>query len=259
MSVQPDLIDQVAMLLTEDPTIILEWRAKPYINPDVFYTEPGAVPFIYTTDGQIFYGLSEYDSHWEILENNRILIKRYRLEKLFGFDYEHGHGYPDFEDISSSPRNIMMESGDLLGRIGYQDDDMIVSFWNIDKNDYERSLESCLKRLITDNKINSSAFISTPVHKTIPISAIANIEVDEIDPEMRKQVELYRKLHLLRGDEKKNAMRQLGVGWTQQTQHPMQTAMRQSGSIGPGQKWWATTSEDVVSQIAALLTDTLNY
>lgn len=46
----------------------------------------------------------------------------------------------------------------------------------------------------------------------------------------------------MRGDAKKNAMQQLGVGWDYQP-HPWQQAVSATDSSRQGHKWWAHTSE----------------
>lgn len=299
MAVQPQTISQVAALLTEDPTLILELGpSTSYINPDALFSQERAVVFIYTTDGNIHYG-GPHTAHWELIEDVPGLIERYGLEDHFVYtsrnDDDGGEDeneeslmsqsdeaamlkmvqmHEDSSEYSSSgsdgecscsscqgggsdgiePRDQAMEVGDLLGRIGpFRDGARVVSFWNQDKSDYDNLLQPCLQRLIADGHIFQSDFVSTPLHQTIPISVVAQVETTEIDPAMKKQVELYRKLHLMRGDEKKAAMRELGVGWTHRVQHPMQREMERHGLIGPGQKWWAPTSENFNSKLDAIL------
>jgi hypothetical protein len=56
-----------------------------------------------------------------------------------------------------------------------------------------------------------------------------------------EHAELQRRLHLLRGSEKQDAMKKLGVGGRKD--HPIQTALDKAGLRSPGQKWWALNSE----------------
>ncbi len=128
---------------------------------------------------------------------------------------------------------------DLFGRIKYNKE--VVSFWNEDSYPYEQ-LKPCLKELIDGGYLLPDCYISTPIHQTIPLSQLDNSVRTELTPEQREKMELYKKLHLMRGAEKKAAMKELGVGGGGKP-HEMQTALRGAGLQKPGQKWWAPHSE----------------
>jgi hypothetical protein len=306
MAVSQQTVADVAALITDDPEVIREWgSAKPFhadllrmrwVNPDTWYMETGAVPFIFTADGNIFYGWNETVTHGEIIALSRELWSRFK--HVLGANFWNDFGGPPVDDpldeglsdapvIASSAGSVCPDCGGsiepgravcsrcdrdntgdsdsgfawrdkicnlaLLGRIS--PNRQTASFWNEDPEQYEQLLGNCVQKLISDGKLDPNGEVSTPVHRTVPVSELSNVKAQELTDEERAQVKLWQKLHLLRGDAKKIAMKQLGVGWDQQTQHPWAKAMKDAGTLTPGAKWWAPTSEETISQIASAITD----
>jgi hypothetical protein len=136
------------------------------------------------------------------------------------------------------------ESLDLLGRIGFRHDEYwVASFWGHSKVLFDKLLKDCLQELIHKKLLSKEDFVSTPIHKTIPIEQIlgGTAKEQEIDQD---KLELAKKMHLLRGQEKQDAMKKLGVGGRKD--HPIQTSLDKAGLRIPGQKWWALNSENVL-------------
>lgn len=289
------MVSHVAGMITEDPELLIEFTATaPYINPDKMFEKVNeAYTFIYTTDGEMYYG-GWNTKHWELIQNTPALRDRYKVHDTYSeiassppednlrppesddlddvwarLNQQLGRGLqedtqtrlttvpqvvrPGRTDIQE-PREIAMITGDLLGRLGrdfqYIDDHglpdtnvQLVSFWNTKKTDYDNSLEGCLQKLREHNLINDETLISTPIHQTIPITAIDQVETQEIDPEMAEKVKLWQQLHLMRPEAKKEAMRKLGLGGEQMIKNPWQQGLEQTGHASPGNKWWAPTSE----------------
>ncbi len=174
------------------------------------------------------------DKHADMLHNDEQLVKYYT--KLYNKPIDK----VKFSDIWQH---------DLLGRIGYKrlgytDKVRIVSFWNDTPSVYSKLLESCLKEMMSRNLIDDDSFISSPIHKTVPVSTIlgGKAETKEMTDEEQTDYELHSKLHLMRGQEKRDAMKKVGVDGGGKP-HPMQQAMSNAGLLKPGQKWWATQSE----------------
>ncbi len=299
----------------------LSGHHKDYINPDVTYRRPGAVAFIFTSEGRVYYG-DEDTTHYEIIgQHQELVISRYRL---YGYYQEHGIpmtegeepgaspeaaepvsssrdpqkkrcGYcrnyipkeatvcPDCDgdpsyvdpygssyqssvqsDASSGPRRInsdgddmeprevAMGVGDLLGRIGRVNQSLVASFWNTEASQYEQHLQPCLAKLIQDGHLTPDASVSTPLHGTVPMSGLAGAKMKEMTAADHEDMELYKRLHLMRGEEKKAAMKKLGVG-VGGSPHPMQSAMLKAGLLGPGQKWWAPHSESFNRRLGSVL------
>lgn len=308
---------------------------KDYINPDKTYKTAGAVAFIYTTDGRVYYG-DQNTTHYEIIgRHEELLISRYRLysyyqdqglpigtpgmseglvregadsdldgamakpesavsssqdpnKKRCGYCYNYipkdatvcpdCDGDPNYVDPYGSsyessassepssggprrinsdgdemePRDVATGMGDLLGRIGRNKS--LVSFWNTERGDYEQHLRPCLDKLIGDGQLSPGASISTPLHGTVPMAELAGAEMKEMTAADHEQMELYKRLHLMRGQEKHDAMKKLGVGGGG-VPHAMQAALRGAGLQGPGQKWWAPHSEDFNRRLGAVLRD----
>jgi len=197
------------------------------------------VPFVYTSDGQLYWADDPKLAHGDLMSMVPELRERY------------GGG---------TQRSTAFGMGDLLGRAGdCQDGHRVVSFWNRSKHDYVH-LPDCLRRLLADGVLDTNAFVSTPVPTiedegrtkvyTFPLSHVQGLRLGEMDDQDRQRAELYQQLHLMRGDAKKQAMQHLGLG--AQGKRPWQRAAEQTGMISPGQKWWAPTSEGLVRKLDAL-------
>lgn len=144
----------------------------------------------------------------------------------------------------------------LLGRCGFytdypEDPDTMVyylSFWNKD-DIYDELLPGCLRELrdlgLIENK-GSPIILSTPfeVRELTGLGGeTPRLQHTELSPEKKWELELLRKMHIMRGDEKKRAMRQLGLGWKSPGAHPWAQNLSQKQLLVPGAKWWAPYSE----------------
>ena len=66
----------------------------------------------------------------------------------------------------------------------------------------------------------------------------------ETSLDQKERFRLQQRLHLMKGDEKKQARKKLGL-LGDPVKHPWQSELEKSGDIGPGQKWWAQHSEQI--------------
>lgn len=216
-----------------------EELANTYISPDdIMHNGNVYETFFYLSDGQFFSKYDpeyETDTHYEMMADDGPLNDY--CKKMFP---GRAIGYV---------RNDMLHQ-DLLGRVGYKrlgfyDKVRVACFWNDTPGVYSNLLEPCIKALIERDFLDDDSFISTPIHKTVPVSTIlgGKAETKEMTDEEQTDYELYKKLHQLRGQEKHDAMKKLKVGGGGKP-HPMQQAMSKTGLIGPGQKWWAMHSEE---------------
>ncbi len=220
-------------------------------DPDQFYRMQGSVTFIYTFDGVMYYGDYIGTKHFQLIEDNPELIDRYRLGYFFDVLNDRDTvKQQDEAHTDCEPRRIAMRRGDLLGRLYANRKETIVSFWNVDREAYDALLPACLQQLVADNKATGEIMISTPVHGTIPAETLEDHQTEEITPEMAKHVEMRQQLHVMQGDEKKRAMKELGVGG--QRKNPWQAEAEKHGVVRPGQKWWAVNSEGLDQELAGL-------
>lgn len=224
-----------------------------YVDPDTFYMTKGATAFIYI-NGEIYYG-DRKAMHWEMIEDIDSLDRLYRSAvKMYGLTSNNAH-----------PRDVIMMIGGLLGRVGYgrsgtpHEETKFCSFWNTDGRQYDGNLKPCLERLLGDEIIDSSTIVSIPNLGSVPLSEALNLGgVRDLSDEEMEKMELYKRLHLMRGEEKQAAMRKLGLGGKQK-QHPMQQALQSQKLASPGQRWWAMSSEDVVLNVSELITEDPDY
>lgn len=210
-------------ILTE--VAALEPKSRSWISPDDLWDEnwKDSVAFIYDPDGVLYHIKSGTHSDLFEIEPN-----------LNDFEYR--------QDAASR--------GMLLGRVGYDPyRRAIISFWNESSSDYAR-LSECLQALEDDGVLDG---FETPITISTPIGSYnytghagdtRDLGRTELSPEKRKEhQELLKKVHTLHGDEKKTAMKKLGLGFKSPGKHPWQKAQEKAGMLGPGQKWWAPQSE----------------
>lgn len=207
-----------------------------YISPDDIYDNGYRnLSFIYLDNGEMLYGSSD-DTHSNIIYKYKDLIQEL---------------YPSIEPISihgTYKTWQTLNSLTLLGRVGIFDgsidgDIPVVAFWANNKRLYDGLLKNCLNQLHTDNIIDYNTYVSTPLTGTVPQNEIYN-HYKKLTPEEQEKLELAKNLHLMRPNEKKAAMLKLGLN-TSGSKHKYQKAAEDNKLISPGQKWWATTSEEV--------------
>lgn len=220
---------------------ILEWEQEPEedfirwrdCTPDTIWkSDPRAVTFIYTADDKLYY-LPDGVTHQDLFDMNDDLVDRYNAIE------------------SRRPMRDRAEKIDLVGRAGKVTMLGIraVSFWNIEQGIYDDLLASCLEELIFEGIIDSNYMVSTPATGVVTQDEILgkNQPAPAPSPVDSDEVELYKNLHLMRGEQKRDAMKKLGVGVGGRP-HPIATAMNKTGLLKPGQKWWAPTSEGILRE-----------
>ncbi len=203
------------------------WRE---CTPDTIWkSDPQAITFVFTADG-ILYHMPDGVTHQDLFEMNDDLVERYNA--LSG----------------NRPLRDKAERVDLVGRAGKVGMLGItaVSFWNTAQQIYDGLLKDCLEALIYDGFIDSNYFVSTPSTGVVSQDEILGKNVPQ-QQTSDEETELYKQLHLMRGAEKKAAMKKLGVGVGGRS-HPMATAMANAGLLKAGQKWWAPHSEGVLRE-----------
>ncbi len=284
-------IARLAQFVPTDPDIILEWgpskdqsTRQDWKDPDVIFA-PDATPFIFTTDHRLFIGNTDTtgsyktygDTHGEIIARTPELLQRYRryLTDQFYDDFraDPNIGLPLDENIEPRLTNIApIRTGgnysnsndesnwrdhactlDLFGRISGNRE--IVSFWNEDPKLYDTLLKPCIAQLLAQRLLAADSDISTPVHGTFYISELDTVQGTELSPEALADKRLRERLHLMPPAEKKAAMIKLGLMDPTQgaIKSPWQRASEETELVQPGQKWWAPTSEDLLTQIEDLL------
>jgi len=247
-----------------------------YVNPDTLYrinayvdaAELGIYTFMYG-EKLGFYWDSGDVSHMDILrrldkeldaqigdeegiENiDPELLARYRyVDKLYGLLHT---------DLEEAQQHMLMGRAAPMNQIpdiGTEDDyTYLVTFWNDDMDVYGELLPTCMLHLYDNNLITDPVIINTPIFiknyssGEVETQGIARDPTPSVD---KKELERMRQLHLMRGDEKKKAMQELGLATASQ-KHPMQAALEKSGYINPGQKWWASTSESFSRKLNQIL------
>lgn len=204
------------------------------------------ITFIYTKDGRLIVGSSD-ETHNDIIDRDEQLQSLW--EDLTGHDTT---TKADRNTILRA-RKILENQFALLGRSGrrdmYVEDDYfpyyVVTFWNEKSELYDELLEGFLKAFDDYLPDSVPTYIITPFDVT-PYNELARAETPRgTKTPTHSDRELLKKMHLMRGDEKKAAMRQLGLGWSRAKEHPMTTAMKKAGKLIPGGKWWASQSEGI--------------
>ncbi len=218
-----------------------------YITPDELNQNRRGTPitFIYTNDKKLHYvqngvhtdlmsGLGE--RYYKIAQNTPGI----KVHNVIEFD---GRSYRLLNKVAVWK---IANDNDLLGRVANTIVDgkqvNLVSFWSDKQELYRQLLDSCLAALQQKRLIDRQTdYISTPLLNTVPI-ANAN-KASAVTPDNEK-LELQKRLHLMTGNEKKDAMKKLGVGWSPKS-HPWQSALKNAGLISPGTNWRYPHSESL--------------
>jgi hypothetical protein len=203
-----------------------------YVNPDEFYFKPLARTFFYTIRHNLYWAIGN-DTHFEMVEQQPALAE------------ELGFKPQDFrDDRSKSRERLRWEKEEaILGRAIAQEDKTIISIWNEDVQFVLSLIQPCIEAILprlyqsTETEPKNDCLVCTPF-KT---NWWSKWRLAKANP-TGKNVELYRNLHLMKPQEKRNAMEKLGLQ-TQTKQSPWSTAMSQAGLLTPGQKAWAAQSE----------------
>lgn len=209
----------------DDPDII----KYEYVNPDNLYLNGyDCKAFIYFPDGFILYGNDSDYTHNEIISLHKDeIMKR----------------YPESEyAVLSNDFWKYFDNRSLMGRVGTEQEDHIVAFWATDNKLYDHNLLPCLERLLKDGVITNKTLISTPISGTISYNDIVSTQRDMSDDELKNH-ENIKNIHLAKQGEKKKLL--AARGYEGGGKHQYQKASEDNKLVQPGQKWWASTSEDL--------------
>lgn len=203
------------------------------ITPDTFHKRQGAIVFLYTDDGELFYDDNELATH------NDILFKKRRK-----FDIEPNE-YFGIRDAVIAYRKNIAPKYHLLGRCGFVGDEQVVAFWNDDR--VSELLNPCLDALESEGIITPESIVLLSNGNKFQASARsetgnASGAATTVDPKKARERELMQQLHLMPPQQKKAAMKELGLVGGGHKQ-PWQKAAEQNKLVRPGQKWWAMQSE----------------
>ena len=227
-----------------------------YINPDELYDKPRTnykpkkfLTFVYNHDIGLI--VSPKLTHTTLLRKEEILGPREawgddqertmllgRMGKMGGLGPAPEYGYESGDESG-------YESGHTgSGYIGSEK--TIISFWNRGIKVYDL-LGPCLKALEQYVSADQRVEIHTPhgISHGLQGHDTKKIGETELSPERNREIQLLKQMHLMRGDEKKAAMKELGLWDDRKAQHPWQKELAKAGEIGPGQKWWASQFEQI--------------
>lgn len=223
-----------------------EW-VKGYIDPDTLYASAkDYLSFLYgeevgllTVVGKPHIAIYQHMPEW------KRLYERAKEEISDAEDLTPEEAaVMDFHDDA----RVLLEQEMLVGRGLARRTKYVISFWNDDVEVYSL-LGSCLRELEEYIPDNLPVEIHTPfeimdVDRASELAQHADTRKQAgtaLSPEKREELALRKKLHLLRGDEKKAALKRLGLWNPEKPEHPWQKA-----APAPGQKWWAMQSEQIV-------------
>jgi 8-oxo-dGTP pyrophosphatase MutT (NUDIX family) len=205
-----------------------------YSTPDEFLNDPNSVTFIYAD--KLYYG-NQSDgiiTHGDLVVNNLDLKIRYGIPPKM----------TNTEEVYDRLHYNQIFGTDLTGRVsldviewgGSTRKRQVVSFWNDKATDY-KTFDSCIDELINKGIINKDAFITSVLVGSVPIDVARQKLFGgvNVDPEEARKLDLRRRLHMMTGLEKQQAMKELGLGGN---------LNRAPKSGIPGVKYWAPTSEN---------------
>lgn len=204
-----------------------KWFTDFEANPDSWFTEDGAVPFIYNPDGLLDVG--DYgDTHAKIIASNIIYYVETYAPQLAGSP-----------DLTYTIRRYILEKVAALGRISPTNSNgtRYVAFWN------NKLIVECLKSLIQNDLLSMRDIIVSGNRHMCVIDYLRGGRFEH-DAEEENRKQKMRELHLMRPDAKKAAMKDLGLDAASRKQ-PWQKSAEQNKLVRPGQKWWAMQSESL--------------
>jgi hypothetical protein len=226
---------------TTEPKQSKRLKLSNRINPDTIYTrDDNNYTFIYNPDHTLVGGYG--DNHPKLMRK----MAWYYFPLLGATLAPNDQERSDFFARTSELRARALETKCLAGRSGYVtykgQKRHFVAFWNkADSQVLQKLLMPCLKELESNGKVDRSTIICIP---GLPATILSKFEMSEpeIDDETTEKLRLAQELHTMRGAQKRDAMKKLGVGGGGKP-HAMQTAMDKTRTRTPGQKWWAMNSE----------------
>lgn len=210
-----------------------------YLDPDTLYANAdNYITFLYHPDEGLIWGAGgrhESVDHQEVLHKLPHWIDRGEKET--------GARSVDKKFWDWVGRHF------LLGRAGVLHNRPIITFWN---EEGYASLGGCLDALEAEAGF-SYPDASTEIHTPSEVLFGDEIHAGEtrragktsLSPEQQEKLGLQRRLHLLRGTEKREALKKLGLWPDQPARHPMKRGLEAAGLLGPGAKWWAPQSEQI--------------
>ena len=211
---------------------------KKYTPDDLYDTNnaTNVVPFVYT--GVNLYVGDHYDTHWDILIDSPEIFNE------LGIDISKYH--------NSKTRRDAVDKFGLTGRIGvYQNGPdtgrQIIAFWSDDESIFEIMFDGLMDELANEGLLKQTAIISTPF---IRFEWPDTQQAARTTPDERTRIALQQRMHLARGNEKKEIMRQLGVGKSEE--EPEDRMSTQWKKRYPGH-YWGMTSDSVEHDVVPIL------
>lgn len=199
-----------------------------FLDPDWFKEDKDSICFIYDNRTQKMFLGDGFTSHG-------ILIGKHD-DELSLEDYTRRGG----TDV-------------LYGRVGIDERwrMIVISFWNPEsiKDPVYRHLGKVIEdlgegiRKLQEKYPDHQVSVSMPSEGTFPASKVESVPARKEPLTSRERYEKMKRFHLAHGEERKRLMKDLGLGFSTQAEHPVSKEMKRLGMIGPGMKWWAPYSE----------------
>jgi hypothetical protein len=236
------------------------------VNPDSLFRLPNTTTFYFTRDG-LLYPAPGDTAHLAMLVADdtegsvksvfgnsgmfRALAGKLDLSQpLFGGRLLESLGMESagegFDERGMFERGMICSLA-LMGRCDHD----VVAIWNSPLQ--QELLAPCLQKLLAHGHTGPEAMVYASVAYGVPIHEVLEHGAADEDPEVARKMELAHQLHLMRGGEKRAAMKELGVGaGGSGSEHPMAKGLKSNNLLKPGQKWWAPQSESFASRMARL-------
>ena len=201
-----------------------------YISPDDIWLRPKSETFMY--DGELYLGskivADDEDrgtqgkdaTHLDMMRVIPKYVKRmndlYGNKVDFAFKYRVDKGLEEVlfgRAIKTSGKDFFqyyMNDGPVPLPEG-ETEISIISFWNKDMGLYKKWLKGCVDGLKREGVIGDELFISIPGKGIRHISNLGDLNIG-ISKEESDRISMWEKLHLMKPDEKKKAMADLGLG-----------------------------------------------
>jgi|GEM_PF-6740505 len=163
---------------------------------------------------------------------------------------EQGADEDDIEEMRIEGRDILEDTA-LLGRqgeayertgVGSQKGEIkkYLAFWNYDTEMYDRMLIPCLEEMKKAGIYDPSAILSTPFgyQELREIEGTGRAKTRELSDEEKKHIDMLRRMHLARGEEKKAIRKALGL-WSDKPAEPGLFGKMYQQRFDPEvAKWW---------------------